>query len=103
MRSRSSARSTSRRSCGQGRSRKLKLDDLAAALVEKLGLPEAARVKVRRYYQELELGQLDPTGVAASVWVALAGLLGRDARGLAGAPPTSDQRACDVPRVQLRR
>ena len=65
----------------------LKLDDLAAALVEKLGLGEGARAKVRRYYQELELGQLEPAGVAASVWDALTGLLGRDARGLAAVPP----------------
>jgi hypothetical protein len=68
-------------------SRKLKLDDLVAGLVEKLGLPEAARAKVRRYYQELELGQLEPAGVAVSVWDALTGLLGRDARGLVGPPP----------------
>jgi len=69
--------------------RKLKLDDLVAGLVDKLGLPENARTKVRRYYQELELGQLDPAGVTASVWVALAGLLGRDPCGLAGVQPTA--------------
>jgi len=69
--------------------RKLKLDDIVAGLVEKLGLPENAREKVRRYYQELELGQLDPADVTASVWVALAGLLGRDAKGLAGVQPTA--------------
>jgi len=69
--------------------RGLKLDDLAAALVETLGLGEKAREKVRRYYQELELGQLEPGGVATKVWDALSGLLGRDARGLAAqAPPT---------------
>ena len=67
--------------------RGLKLDDLAAALVEKLGLGEKARVKVRSYYQELELGQLDPSGVAARVWEALGGLLGRDVRGLASIRP----------------
>ena len=65
--------------------RRLKLDDLVAGLVETLALPQEARAKVRRYYQQLELGQLDPAGVAAAVWVALAGLLGRDARGLVGA------------------
>lgn len=64
----------------------LKLDDLAAALVEKLGLGEGARAKVRQRYQELELGLLEPAGVAASVWDALTGLLGRDARGLAALP-----------------
>ena len=69
--------------------RKLKLDDLVGGLVETLGLGEGARAKVRRYYQELELGQLDPAGVAVSVWVALAGLLGRDAKGLTGVQPTA--------------
>ena len=64
----------------------LKLDDLAAALVETLGLGEKAREKVRRYYQELELGQLEPGGVATKVWDALSGLLGRDARSLAALP-----------------
>lgn len=69
--------------------RKLKLDDLVAGLLEKLSLPERARAKVRRYYQDLELGQLDPAGVGVSVWVALASLLGCDARGLAAMPPTA--------------
>lgn len=73
--------------------RRLKLDDLTAALVEKLGLPTAASAKVRRYYQELELGQLDPAGVAASVWDALSGLLGRDALALAAVPPVAPQAA----------
>ena len=67
--------------------RRLKLDDLVAGLVERLGLRESAREKVRRYYQQLELGQLDPAGVSAGVWVALADLLGREARGLAAVPP----------------
>lgn len=67
--------------------RKLELDDLVAGLVEKLGLTTDATAKVRRHYQELELGRLDPAGVAASVWVALAVLLGRDAKGLARVPP----------------
>lgn len=61
---------------------RLKLDDLTAGLIKTLGLPAAARAKVRRYYQDLELGQLDSAGVAASVWDALSGLLGRDARSL---------------------
>jgi len=66
--------------------RRLKLDDLAAALAERLGLPVEARPKVRRHYQALELGQLDPAGVAATVWAALASLLGRNAQSLAAAP-----------------
>jgi hypothetical protein len=63
--------------------RRLKLDDLTAALIKNLGLPAKARAKVRRYYQDLELGHLDPAGVAASVWDALSALLGRDALSLA--------------------
>jgi len=73
--------------------KRLKLDDLTAALLEKLGLPQGARAKVRRYYQQLELGQLDPGGVAASVWEALTGLLDRDARGLAALPPPAPMAA----------
>ena len=65
----------------------LKLDDFAEALVARLGLGEGARRKVRSYYQQLELGQLDASGVAASVWDALSGLLGRDARQLAAFQP----------------
>ena len=65
----------------------LKLDDLAAALASRLSLDERARPKVRRYYQQLELGQLDASGVAASVWDALTGLLGHDARRLAAFQP----------------
>ena len=71
----------------------LKLDDLAAALVEQLGVGETARLKVRRYYQELELGQLRPGGVAASVWEALSGVLGRDACRLAALPPAAPMAA----------
>ena len=67
----------------------LKLDDLATALVEQLGLGEGARAKVRSYYQQLELGQLDAGGVAASVWDALTKVLGRDARGLAAFQPAA--------------
>ena len=48
---------------------------------------------MRRYYQELELGQLDAAGVAASVWDALTGLLGRDARALVSVPPAAPQAA----------
>ena len=66
---------------------RLELDDLAAALSERLGLPEGARETVRRHYQDLELGRLDPAGVAASVWAALAVLLGQEARRPAAAPP----------------
>ena len=36
-----------------------------------------ARPKVRRYYQQLEGGVLDPSRVAASVWDAITEVLGR--------------------------
>jgi len=61
---------------------RLKLDDLTEALVERLGLKESARTKVRRYYQDLELGRLEPKRVAQRVWDALGDVLGRDAREL---------------------
>jgi hypothetical protein len=67
----------------------LKLDDLTTALVSRLGLGDWALPKVRRYYQQLELGQLDAGGVTASVWDALSGLLGRDARRLAEFEPAA--------------
>jgi hypothetical protein len=67
----------------------LKLDDLAAALASRLDLGEGARWKVRRYYQQLELGQLDASGVAASVWDALSKVLGRDTRELAAFQPAA--------------
>jgi hypothetical protein len=67
----------------------LKLDDVAAALTERLGLPATALRKVRGYYQDLELGDLSPSGVAASVWDALTGILGRDPRMLAAFKPAA--------------
>lgn len=66
--------------------RRLRLDDVAGGLVRLLGLPAEARGRVRSHYQDLELGRLDPAGVAASVWVALARLFERDAGALAAAP-----------------
>ena len=65
----------------------LKLDDVAAGLTKRLGLSAEAVSKVRRYYQDLELGQLDAGGVAASVWDALSKVLGRDTRELAAFQP----------------
>ena len=41
-----------------------------------------ARPKVRRYYQQLEGGVLDPAPVAASVWDAISALLGRSRESL---------------------
>ena len=63
--------------------RGLELDDVAAALVRVIGLPDDARVGVRRHYRDLERGRLDPADVAATVWAALAKVLDRDAEALA--------------------
>jgi hypothetical protein len=54
----------------------LRVDDVVDAIVAACDIRPDARAKVRRYYQQLEAGVLDPTGVAASVWDAITGLLG---------------------------
>ena len=64
----------------------VKVDDVVDAIVNECDLDPAARPKVRRYYQQLEGGILDPTRVAASVWDAITGLLGRS-RALLSVPP----------------
>jgi len=51
-------------------------------LVDRWTRGESARTKVRRYYQDLELGRLEPKRVAQRVWDALGDVLGRDAREL---------------------
>ena len=79
----------------------LKLDDFAAALVSRLGLGEWARPKVRRYYQQLEGGILDPSRVAASVWDAITGLLGRS-RALLSAPPGPAPAAAPMYRIDAQ-
>ena len=63
----------------------LKVDDVVDAIVAECELAPEARPRVRRYYQQLEGGILDPTRVAASVWDAITGLLGRS-RALLSAP-----------------
>lgn len=64
----------------------VRVEDVVDAIVTQCGLDPAARPKVKRYYQQLEAGILDPTRVAASVWDAITGLLGRS-RALLSAPP----------------
>ena len=63
----------------------LKIDDVVDAIVVECELDPGARPKVRRYYQQLEGGILDPSGVAASVWDAITTLLGRS-RAVLSAP-----------------
>ena len=55
----------------------LRVDDVVDAIVTACELRPEARAKVRRYYQQLESGVLDPAPVAASVWDAITTLLGR--------------------------
>ena len=63
----------------------LKVDDVVDAILTECELAPEARPRVRRYYQQLEGGILDPTRVAASVWDVITGLLGRS-RALLSAP-----------------
>ena len=51
--------------------RGLKVDSVVDALVERLGLDRAKRAKVKRYYQQLETGLLDPARVSGRVIDAL--------------------------------
>ena len=62
--------------------RKLRVDDLVDTIVEACGLRSESRRKVRRYYQQLEGGVLDPEPVAESVWEAITSRLGRSRRSL---------------------
>jgi hypothetical protein len=64
----------------------LRVDDVVDAIVSECELDPEARPRVRRYYQQLEGGILDPSRVATSVWDAITGLLGRS-RAVLSAPP----------------
>ena len=64
----------------------LRVDDVVDAIVTACDIRQDARPKVRRYYQQLEGGTLDPSRVAASVWDAVTAILGRS-RAVLTAPP----------------
>lgn len=51
--------------------RRLTVDQVVEALVGALGVAEPKRAKVKRYYQQLEGGLLEPRGVDRRVWTAL--------------------------------
>ena len=55
----------------------LRVDDVVDAIVTACKVRPEARPKVRRYYQQLEAGILDPSRVAASVWDAITTVLDR--------------------------
>ena len=78
----------------------LKVDDVVDAIVVECDLAPETRPKVRRYYQQLEGGVLDPTRVAASVWDAITGLLGRS-RALLAAPPGQAPAAAPMYRADV--
>jgi hypothetical protein len=65
----------------------LKRAAVVDGLLGLLGLAESSRPRLAHAYHELETGQLDPAGVDASVWSALAELLKANVRELAGWRP----------------
>jgi hypothetical protein len=65
----------------------LRVDDVVTALTERLGLDQAKRAKVKRYYQRLEGGLLDPGGLSKRLRSTLGDILG------AGADPATAWRA----------
>jgi hypothetical protein len=69
----------------QLRSRRgVRVDDVVDAIVTALGLDVAKRAKVKRYYQRLEQGLLDPARVSRRVLAVVKGQLGeRTVEGLA--------------------
>ena len=60
----------------------LRVDDVVDAIMTACRLQPDSRARVRRYYQQLEGGVLDPAPVAASVWDAISALLGRSRESL---------------------
>jgi hypothetical protein len=57
-------------------SKGVRVDEVVDALVERLGLDPAKRAKVKRYYQRLEGGLLEPSRVSRKVWKVLTSLIG---------------------------
>ncbi len=66
--------------------RALRVDDVVDAIVSGCAVRPDARGKVRRYYQQLEAGLLDPSRVATVVWDAITTLLGRPLAALVDLP-----------------
>lgn len=67
--------------------RGLRVDEVVDGIVAECKVPSPLRAKVRRYYQMLEGGTLDPSGVAMGVWDALRELFDSDVRRLLAIPP----------------
>lgn len=56
--------------------RGVRVETMVDTLIERLSLDQGKRAKVKRYYQRLEQGLLDPATVSALVWTVLQELLG---------------------------
>jgi hypothetical protein len=69
------------------RRRRLRVDDVVGELLGALSLKPHRREKVKRYYQQLETGLLEPARVDERVFDALARVLGVRARELASWRP----------------
>jgi hypothetical protein len=76
----------------------LRVDDVVDAIVAACEIQPDARPKVRRYYQQLEGGVLDPSRVAASVWDAITDVLGRSRASL-----TAPSRGAALPAAPMYR
>jgi hypothetical protein len=57
-------------------SRGVRVDEVVDAIVENTGIAAEKRPKVKRYYQQLEQGLLDPGGVSERVWEVVRRLVG---------------------------
>lgn len=55
--------------------RGITVDSVVSAVIDRLGLDPAKRLKVKRYYQRLEGGLLDPAGVSTGLRTVLADVL----------------------------
>jgi hypothetical protein len=54
----------------------IRVDDVVDALEEQLNVDESKRAKLKGYYQKLEGGLLEPSGVSRRVWEVLKNVLG---------------------------
>jgi hypothetical protein len=66
--------------------RKISVGELVDALVERFELERGKRRKVRRYYEELEAGLVDPVKVDQRVWEVIAERLHESVEGLLSVP-----------------
>jgi hypothetical protein len=73
------------------KARSVTREAIVSALVEALGLDERKNEKVRRYYDELESGILEPERVDRRVWDAVAATLGARVSDLAAWRPRQSE------------